>query len=143
MCWVFIQSKFGVECSIKLCQEGFRLHIKKMLFTRGVWALEQSPQGSGHSSKPKRVQETFGQYCQTHGVTSGVSCAALKLLQNFLVFMVSVWISSSFVVMVHHYYAEVFFSGFHYQQQYEIVVLGKARGNFTHSDILQSSNRLA
>lgn len=39
------------------------------------WALEGNPQGSSHRTKPDKVQELFGQYSQTHGVTLGISCA--------------------------------------------------------------------
>ncbi|TRZ23812.1 hypothetical protein HGM15179_003283 [Zosterops borbonicus] len=60
----------------KLSQVRFRLDItKRFLHPESVWALEQAPQGSDHSTKPDRVQEAFGQYFQAHGVTLGVSCA--------------------------------------------------------------------
>lgn len=38
------------------------------------WTLEQTPQGSGHNTKPDRVQ-VFGQSFQAQGVTLEVSCA--------------------------------------------------------------------
>lgn len=40
-----------------------------------VWnEWEQGPQGSGHNTNPVRVQETFGQDFQAHGVILGTSC---------------------------------------------------------------------
>ena len=48
---------------------------EKVFHPEGAWALEQAPQGSGHSTKPERVQEAFGQLSQAHGVTLGVFCA--------------------------------------------------------------------
>lgn len=39
---------------------------------------EQAIQGSSHITKPDRVQETFAQWSQIHGVTPGDVCAELK-----------------------------------------------------------------
>ena len=46
----------------------------KVLHRDGGWALGQAPQGSGHSSEPAAVQETFGQCSQTNGLIFGWSC---------------------------------------------------------------------
>ena len=48
---------------------------ENVLHPEGGWALEQAPQGSGHSTKPGRIQEMFGQCSQAHGVILGVSCS--------------------------------------------------------------------
>lgn len=49
---------------MKLCQVRFSLGIRKRFFTQrvvGHWR-------SGHSTKPARIQEAFGQFSQAHGV---------------------------------------------------------------------------
>lgn len=45
--------------------------LGKVLHPEGSWALKQAPQGSGHSTKPDRVEEELGQCGQAHGVTLG------------------------------------------------------------------------
>lgn len=38
---------------------------EKVFHAEGGWALEQAPQGVGHSTNPDRVQGAFGQCFQT------------------------------------------------------------------------------
>lgn len=44
------------------------MDIRKRFFTKRTFdqALEQTPQDSGHGTKPVRVQETFAQNSQTY-----------------------------------------------------------------------------
>lgn len=44
---------------------------ENILHPEGGWALESSPQGSGHSTEPDRTPEVFEQCSQVHGVTLG------------------------------------------------------------------------
>lgn len=36
------------------------------------WALEQDPQENGHTTKPQKIHEAFGQFFQEHNVILGV-----------------------------------------------------------------------
>ena len=58
--------------SLKLCQGRFKQDIRKRLFSPGGGqVLEQTPQGSGHSTKTDQAQEVLSQYCWVHGTTLG------------------------------------------------------------------------
>lgn len=58
---------------MELSQGRFRVDIKKGSFPRGWLDTGTGSQGSGHSSKPDRVKETFGKYSQVQDVIAGVS----------------------------------------------------------------------
>ncbi|KAJ7426469.1 hypothetical protein BTVI_02033 [Pitangus sulphuratus] len=45
---------------MKLSQRRVMLDMRIRFFTQSGWALEQAPQGSGHGTKPDRIQEAFG-----------------------------------------------------------------------------------
>lgn len=57
---------------MKLGQGRFSLAIRRFP-PRGWLGTGQAPQDSGHSTKPDRVQEAFGQWSQEHGVI-GMLC---------------------------------------------------------------------
>lgn len=65
----------------------FHVPVPSQLFpkfkrNRTNLVLEQAPQGRGHSSKPERSQEVFGQCAQAHGGILGLSCAGLGVGLN-------------------------------------------------------------
>ncbi|KAJ7404291.1 hypothetical protein WISP_146768 [Willisornis vidua] len=65
---------------------------KKIFHPEGGWALEQAPQGTGHRTKPDRVQEVFGQYPQAHDVTLGDDPVQNQELDSkILVIFVTLW----------------------------------------------------
>lgn len=54
--------------------QGLSWILENASLSRGDWTLEQDAQGSGHSIKPDKIQEEFGQYSQAHRFF-GLSCA--------------------------------------------------------------------
>ncbi|KAF4803151.1 hypothetical protein TURU_017691 [Turdus rufiventris] len=72
-------------------------YYEKILHPEVGWALEQAPQGSGHSPSLTRVQEVFGQRSWVHGVTLGdgpVQCQELDLMSLLTLFQFSLFCDS-------------------------------------------------
>ena len=65
---------------MELGQGRVRLGVRKRFCTqRVVRHWDRLPKSLGHSTKPTRVQQAFGQHSQTDGLIFGCSCVELRV----------------------------------------------------------------